>query len=120
MQVRSLLAPPNFKNMIEIKDKSGYVGRYDETFKEGDLITMYAKGIFSFVNYKHRYDEDHKEDVPLVFGKRVFTAEGKPIKSKKAEGCDAAYCRRAENYIAQRLEEIELEKSRLTEILKLI
>ena len=94
--------------------KNGYKSIYDETFKPGDLITGYYSGIFSFVKYEDRSDQG---STPLVFISKKYNAEGKPVKGKKVFRCDAPFCRKAEEFISNRLTEIEVEKANLSAIL---
>lgn len=98
----------------------GYKGIYDDTLKEGDLITTYCSGIYEFIRFEERTDRKGRPEVPLAFFKQKFTANGKPRKSKKESCCDAAFCRRAEDFINRRLSELEEEKSALSEILQTI
>lgn len=99
---------------------NGYKGTYDDTLKEGDLITTYYSGIYEFKRFQERTDTDGGPSVPLAFFKQKFTINGKSRKSKKESCCDAAFCRRAENFITLRLSELEEEKKALSEILQTI
>lgn len=103
--------------MKTITLKSGRQTTYDDTFQPGDLITTYHSGIHQFVRYEERSEGD-TERTPLVFYKQVYKFCGKSRKSKKEIRCDAAYCRRASEYINNRLKEIEEEKVRLNAILE--
>lgn len=98
----------------------GYRGIYDDTFKPGDLITTYCSGIYEFIRFEERADRKGNPEVPLAFFKQKFTSNGKRRNSKEESWCDAAYCRRAEDFINRRLADLEDERSALSDILKTI
>lgn len=96
-------------------DKRQYSSEYDDEFKAGDLITAYQKGYHEFVEYKDRGEKN----APLVYYKRRFNFNGKPINSKQILVCDALYCRRAKIHIDKSIEEFQksielLKKNNLT------
>ena len=81
--------------IIEVKCPSGYIGKYEDSFKPGDIITTYQAGYHRFIKYEYR----GKKEVPLIHYSRIADRFGKPCKSKTVHICDAAYCRFAEEDI---------------------
>jgi len=100
--------------MITIKYDNGYEGTYDETLKPGDMITAYRKGYHEFIKFEDRGNKV----VPLVHYKQIYNENGKPCKPKIVFQCDAAYCRRAIDYIEKAIEKKTQELKALKEILK--
>lgn len=100
--------------MKTLQLRSGRSTTYDDSFKEGDLITNCWSGLYKFIRYQDRGDEA----APLVYSKQVFRDNGQPLNVKKISCCDASYCRKADGEIRKRLNEIEREKERLSKILK--
>lgn len=80
-----------------------YTAQWDETFKPGDLITTYNSGYHEFVKYEDRGDKH----APLVFYKQKFKENGQIIKSKVEKSCDAAYCRRANLRLVDKISELQ-------------
>jgi hypothetical protein len=95
--------------------KSGdYACEYDDTLVKGDLITTYNSGFYEFDHSEDR----GKNDAPLYYFRQKYDAKGKPRNSKELLCCDAAYCRRAEDFIEKSIKEHELTIERLKSILK--
>lgn len=99
--------------MKNIVCSNGVELEYDDTLKPGDLITTYYKGYFSFVKFTNRGNKN----TPLATFIKVADTNGKSCKSKKAQECDASYCRKAVEYIKA---EIEKNKQSIIELEKLI
>lgn len=91
--------------MITIKCRNGVELEYDETLKQGDLITTYFKGYFSFVKFTNRGNHT----TPLASFVRFADTNGKLYKTKKVYVCDASYCRNATIQV-----KAEIEKNRKT------
>lgn len=98
--------------MITVKYENGYTESYDETFVPGDLITGYQSGYHEFVEYQHR-----EGGTPIVHFKKRYREDGTAIKSRKLEGCDAAYCQRAKDRVVRRIQLKEREIAALQKIL---
>ena len=99
--------------MKTIKYTTGYIGKYDETFKPGDLIIAYVKGYHEFVKYEDRGDNI----TPLIHYKRKFNFNGKPNTSKVILKCDAFYGRRASIHLMKSIESKKKEIVNLNNIL---
>lgn len=99
--------------------------------KIGDLTTAYWKGFYEVVDITRRWKNKHHADNweqqaycirgtydeancgeemnPLIHVIQRYSAEGKPIKSKKIRMCDSAFCKPADAFIKdeiQRLSEV--------------
>ncbi len=95
--------------------KSGdYTSEYDDTLVKGDLIKTYFTGFYEFDHSKDR----GKKHAPLYYFRLKYDANGKPRNGKALLCCDAAYCRRAEDFIEKSIKEHELTIERLKSILK--
>lgn len=88
-------------------------------FTKGDIITAYKSGIHEFIRYRDFHEQELKPGVigPLVVYRQLYTACGKPRKSKKDNMCHAVFCQKAEIHIKGRLLELEEEKVRLNKLL---
>lgn len=95
--------------------RGNYISEYDDTLVKGDLIKTYYSGIYEFDHSEGR----GKESAPLYYFRLKYDAKGNPRKSKILRCCDAAYCRRAKEFIESSIEEHELTISRLKSILKI-
>ncbi len=100
--------------MIDRTTSKGYRVLYDETFQPGDLITTYHSGYHRFIRYEY---ENRGESAPLVFYTKAYDSNGKRIKGKAVERCDAAFCRRASDRIHSELADLEKIKEKLLNIL---
>lgn len=84
--------------MTEVICSNGVKLTYDETLEQGDLITGYQKGYFTFDRFEYR-----EGTTPLVYAKQRYDQNGKPRKSIGFVTCDASYCRKAKPVIEQQI-----------------
>ena len=95
--------------------KSGdYTGEYDDTLAKGGLITTCYRGFYEFDHSEDR----GKRNAPLYYFRLKYDTNGKPRNGKELLCCDAALCRRAEDFIEKSIKEHELTIERLKSILK--
>lgn len=98
--------------MKSIEYASGGIGVYDDTLKEGDLITGYYSGYFELLKL-----EEREGNTPLAFMKMKYRSDGSPKESQKVYKCDSTFCRKANTRLELELANLEAEKRKLSAIL---
>jgi hypothetical protein len=99
--------------MKTITYSNGFKATYDDQLKEGDLITTYWKGYYTFIRF-----EERPNTTPEACFKKAYNFNGSPCKSKKTLQCDAAYCRKAVDHIRGQIKQKKQEIMDLEQIIQ--
>jgi hypothetical protein len=98
--------------MTDVTYPNGVVLQYDETLREGDVITTYYSGFYILSRIEERPNQ-----TPLFHFTQLAKENGSMIKkSKKEKSCDASYCRRFTETIDSVITAVEKELKDLKDL----